>query len=314
MLDFSPNRLAYNFLNCKLQKHWVTSKTKQLKELLRKQQRNKQRNLLTYIKTNLNRNELIAFQKTTSVEFCCQSFVVTFGFSVSLGKAKLKYDHKLNKCSANRNAHALVFPDFIGCFPRVTPVSRTRAVSRERRLKFVSDCSCVQCTHTSLAHKWLWRSQQRAEAKSSVNTCSFEVLTAVYWMISLGWGMQAAERRRLPAERYSLSLLSALQEEEAAASAWPHHIYPGSTERFGLVWFDKFGGFSCISVSKEVPNNRTVSYLLCPPFRWCSKCSKGSRGRSFKHCSQLNVSRQKAVLFSVEELLIHHFRKFYICY
>lgn len=78
-------------------------------------------------------------------------------------------------------------------------------------------CDCDQCAHTSFAQRWLWRSQERAEERSMVKTCSWAELTAVYWMTKLGCGIEAAERRRLPAERYSLSPLWVLdnkQEEE----------------------------------------------------------------------------------------------------
>lgn len=76
----------------------------------------------------------------------------------------------------------------------------------------------TQCAHISFAHERLWRSQDRAEETSRVNICSCEGLTALKWMISLGWVMQAAERTRLPAERYSLSQLWVLEDEETAAS------------------------------------------------------------------------------------------------
>lgn len=70
-----------------------------------------------------------------------------------------------------------------------------------------------QFAHASFAHRWLWRSQDRAEAGHTVKTCSCDGFTALYWTRSFGSRIEDAERRRLAAERYSLSTLWVLEEE-----------------------------------------------------------------------------------------------------
>lgn len=114
----------------------------------------------------------------------------------------------------------MCFPSWVGPFNQYPTHSIQLDLSYSPREPIVSCLHTMmqrgwcsdQFAHTSFAHRWLWRSQERAEDGDTVNTCSFDGFTALYWTTSLGTRMQGAERRRLAAERYSLSTIWVLRE------------------------------------------------------------------------------------------------------
>lgn len=132
----------------------------------------------TYFKTNLNRTKLIAFQKTVRSSavslmlWYCDFLLLSQGLTwiITISFTSIQ--------SSEMQCIVLVFSWFNWLFTQSHLMSLEHSQFQEKG-RLHSGLSYVQCDHTSLAHRWLWRSQHRAEGTSSVNTCSREQLTFV---------------------------------------------------------------------------------------------------------------------------------------